>query len=488
MFYFIQKALSAAQQVNIKVQLLVGGKEVDNPAYSGSFTSYLQAIASNFSNNSTLYSYDFLNEPGYFHNMPQTKGDVCSLVEDWNNAIHDNSTNHLTTIGLSSSGEVFKWDPGILKLDFLSFHLYPDILASEGYDKQKAIDRVKSEMKWIAETSELPWIIGETGFAANSNDLITYDFGSLQDQKDYVKQTIEFVRDCGGNGYSWWQYQDVWWGSDDEDMGLIDHFNVLKPAISEIINFDFDLLGITCSKPLNYYNFYNYSNYHVSGLIKDQNDQPIENAVIIGWDANWGNPVKAFSNASGQFNLYSNNPINITFLTATKSTIYKNYNVVNGTYLNVTLNKFRPVNDIILNNITVSTTNNYETNNSINVLNFNISSSGSSTMKATNVIHLKSGFHSKSGSYFHAYNAPFYVNCNNSSNYRKKSSSEESPPPPISLKTEKPINPIDINLTNGKIFKSNSILIYPNPSSGIFSVVSEDNLEIDKVEVFNNFG
>ncbi len=262
--YFTQKAFDAVALADIKVQLLVGGKKIDDQTFRAPYLAYLQTIASHFSANSTLYSYDFKNEPLYFDNGNYSKGDVCSLVEDWHLAIKNNSTHHLTTFSLAMSSEVGEWDPGVLKLDFLSFHLYSDIL-----------DVVKSEIKWISETSRFPWIIGETGYPASTSG--SGGQGTLQDQRDFAKATLETTRDCGGSGYSWWMYQDVYWGDPNmgDFFGLLNHQNITKPASIEFGLFDPNVQGGTCATPSNYYNFYGYSDYSISGIVKNQNNQPI---------------------------------------------------------------------------------------------------------------------------------------------------------------------------------------------------------------------
>ncbi len=436
MFSFIQRVLDAAALADIKVQLLVGGKKIDTNSFRGPYLSYLQSIALHFSGNSTLYSYDFKNEPLYFDNKNYSKEEVCNLVEDWHLAIKNNSTYHLTTLGLATSSEVAEWDPGVLKLDFLSFHLYSD-----------SLDIVESEIKWISETSRLPWIIGETSFAASISD--TVGQGTLQDQRVFAKATLEITRDCGGSGYSWWMYQDVDWGFPEmEDyFGLVNHQNNPKPASMEFTLFNSDIQGGTCIVPSNYYNFYEYSNYNISGVIKDQNNQPIKNAVIIGWDANWENMAKTYSQYNGQFTLYADTSIKIVRATAVGASVYVNHNATG--YLNISLNQFQPVQDITVNNIEIQLgeNKNYEASNSINSFNVTVKGNGSSggecSMKATQIVKLSPGFLAQKGSYFHAYNEPICGACNNFSGFSKIDTKGERPPRPISPKREMPKAPID---------------------------------------------
>ncbi len=202
--------------------------------------------------------------------------------------------------------------------------------------------------------------------------------------------------------------------------------------------------------------------------------------------------MRTYSQSNGQFTLYSDNPINIVFTTAVGASVYKKYSA--SGYLNVSLNQFQPVQDITVNNTTVQSgqSQNYEASNSINSSDVTIVGNGSTggnySMKATQIVRLNTGFSAQKGSYFHAYNTPVYVDCNYTSSYLKRAVEEEHPPHPTPPKPDMPNEPIDINSTTDEVCKSNSVLIYPNPSSGIFNVVSDDNLTIEKVEVYNSLG
>lgn len=461
---------------NLKVQLLVGGKSIDKPSFRDNYVNYLQAIALNFSSNTTLYSYDFYNEPLYFDNNEYSKSEICTLVESWYFAIKNNSLNHLTTIGLATSTETFEWDPGILKLDFLSFHLYSD-----------NINIVKSEIKWIAETCNIPWMIGETGYSASTTG--SGGQGSLQEQKDFAKMTLEMARDCGAIGYSWWMYQDVYWGDPNmgDYLGLIDHQNILKPAVVEFQTFEPFNYGQSCSTPSNYYNYDNNNNYNVSGIVKDQFNNPIKNAVIIGWAPNWRKSVKTYSDSNGFFTLYSDSTIGIVYATAIGSNVYKNYNV--SGQLNITLNQFKPVYDLHKYSVIIQQNQNltYEASNSIILNDFiiigNGSTGGNLISKATQKIILKTGFKAQKGSFFKAENSSIYYDCDYGNNYNISQTTN------YQFKAQKKNEELQLLLDeNNSINNKYTISVFPNPSNGIFYIRNNDKIDIEIVEIFNNLG
>lgn len=121
----------------------------------------------------------------------------------------EHAPNHLSTIGLTGIREVFEWDPNILSFDFISFHPYE-------YEP----NQVLNELYWYGKYVTVPWIIGETSFPAE-NDSVKYE-----DQNKFAIKTLDQTCNCGGIGYSWWQYKDVKWGSYHSDyMGILNWKN-----------------------------------------------------------------------------------------------------------------------------------------------------------------------------------------------------------------------------------------------------------------------
>lgn len=468
LFHCIQRTLDAAAQSDIKVQLLVGGAKIDVESFRAPFLTYLEAVAAHFNNNSTLYSYDFFNEPAYNDNANYSKQDVCGLVDSWHQAIKGNSEYQLTTIGLANSSDVFEWDPGILKLDFLSFHIY-QITAD--------IDVLKSELKWISEMSPLPWIIGETGFAASSSG--SGGQGTLQEQRDFVKTTLELTRDCGGSGYSWWDYQDVHWGLPEDHMGLLDHQNIVKPAGMEFGLFDPGIQGGTCVTPPNYYNLEGFSNASISGKVVDDNGSPVGNAVIVCSDGSYGNVAKTFSKSDGTFTLFSNGPIEILKASAVGTQVVAVYDV--SGFQNIVLNLAPFLKDIQYSDKTIHTSevDIQKATNSINVSDVTVQSGGHCELVATQIVRINTDFKANRGSYFHAYNQSLYQDCGDF----KKGETADFMPKPIPFRRDVRYY---YSAANDDLV-ANEVSIYPNPSTGVFQVKASDHA-IDQVEVFNSVG
>jgi len=202
---------------------------------------YLACFAAHFAGNPAVLAYDLYNEPTWvdvWKNHPEvnhTKFEVCQFVSQWYDSIKANDTNHLVTIGLGTFNynDVIEWDPGIMKVDFISEHIYPAFSIYENFDISSAINRFRDELIWTARNIPRPWIIGEFGFAGTDNEFPPFNISpytdSLYSHRPYIMGTtaeqyafadtaLKLIRDCGASGISWWQYQDSWYGQNPVGM------------------------------------------------------------------------------------------------------------------------------------------------------------------------------------------------------------------------------------------------------------------------------
>lgn len=291
----LEELVEIAENNNLKMMLLIkppiANKELEN---------FTVNILKRFYQNTTIFAYDFMNEPLYLDSEPvRKKKDALKIVQKWSKLMKRHAPYQLFTIGFAEPIEVFQWDPYLLPVDFVQFHTYHPL-------------RVPNEIYWYSKYIGKPWMVGETALPAD-NDSISYEM-QVQFMKDAYRHTI----DCGGAGFGWWEFQE-WKHThfEAEFTGLLTHegktitpkgeiLGTLKPAALEVAN----LKKYKKQEPqqaVNYYNMMGYNNVCINGkIINKSNNKPIEGAVIRGWNEYWSVGMNTFSDENGEFTLYSN--------------------------------------------------------------------------------------------------------------------------------------------------------------------------------------
>ncbi len=282
---------------------------------------HLKRLVQHFRNDTTIMAYDFFNEPLYFDTPERDKKVVYKTMKRWVNIVKRNAPNQLVTIGLVGIREVFEWDPAILDVDFVSFH---------PYDCEP--EQVRNEMYWYANYIKKPWIIGETAIPAD-NDSVTYDT-----QKQFAHKTLKQAYDCGAIGYSWWQYKDVEWHNYHPNflgvLNLKGETNTIKknivikgsikPVAEEFKKFNPTAQKDSCICLSNYYNYSNHKKCRITGVVSDENNKPIQGAVILAWNEYWSHSYHTVTKPDGSFELLGNFPFYHWMASATK------YSMVRG--------------------------------------------------------------------------------------------------------------------------------------------------------------
>jgi len=159
-----------------------------------------------------------------------------------------------------------------------------------------------------------PWMIGETALPAD-NDSISYN-----DQVSFMQEIYQYVVDCGGAGFGWWEFQEAPFGNFEAQFtGLLNHkgttttqdgqytiIGTVKPAahlLKELINYQLQ----EKERPINYFNMLGYNNYMIKGkIVNNKTKKPIEGAVIRGWNKYWNVGVNTYTDENGNITLYSN--------------------------------------------------------------------------------------------------------------------------------------------------------------------------------------
>jgi len=291
--------INIATEKDLRIMFLL------KPPMNEAMENFTIKVLNRFSNNPTIFAYDFFNEPLYFDPEPKRgKESAKELQQKWATMMRQNAPNQLFTIGFSEPIEVFTWDPSISPVDFVCFHTYHPL-------------RVKSEIYWYSKYINKPLMIGEIALPAD-NDSITY-----LEQGIFAKEISEYAIDCGIAGFGWWDFQ--------EDLaqirsfeavytGILNHegttttadgkhtiIGTVKPVAEEIKKISEYQSKNIKERPVNYFNNLAYNNFVIKGQVIDKKTRkPIEGAVIRGWTEWWHIAWNTYSDENGHFTLYSN--------------------------------------------------------------------------------------------------------------------------------------------------------------------------------------
>jgi len=542
-FVFIDSilAIAAEPDIGIRVILLAGGGGIFSSSGREDYADYLAVFAANFANDTTLFAYDVSNEPGGTGNdggYVTYKEDVCSATLLWYDSIKTYAPCQLVTFGDRYAEDVMKFDPDVMHLDFISFHPYPVVTdPTDSAEVTLGIDRVLSQIFWYANNVSLPWMLGEIGFSAKDGTLspTSHVDGSYNDQGNFAALTLAKARSCGAAGYTWWQYQNVNWGTEPIDilnnnLGLIDYNDSLKnPAVNAFLAFDTNYVQTSCTQPDYYYNPYNHPenlSQTITGTISDQDNALVNGAYLLGWtELGWlydttvtphvyiyqSDVHYTFSKEDGTFDLIPygdtlpaiNNPypepsypagtgdiVDIKISALGAESIEYGWNIQNPIPLNdiilCTLKRINP--DVLESNQTVSFGHSeiYQAKHILTTSDIEINFGATAEFKATKEVHITPDFIAHYGSEVHIYCAPVFFDCDSFSLFQVK---QRLTNPYVTQALEKETaKSIEVNFKNHIL---NSITVSPNPSTGNFLVElnsNDGNLLIKTISVYDITG
>ena len=308
-YFALQDSLIAqCARHNLRVILVL---EADTHAYLAfeQYCTYLDSVSRHYSTNKTVMAYVIYAEPSYKWGRAYAhdKLVVSNWSRKWYYIVKNNAPNQLVTYGLDGIENVLFWDPSALTCDFLSMHFYYNVP-----DVNVAQNAVHTYFKWMNHNVENVWMLGETGFSGTSEDSCHSRpslIGTENDQSLYADYTMQKSLECACQGYSWWQYQEVMWASCLQNyFGFLTYYpdERLKPVASLFPSFSSRFyVENLCPKPSCYYNIPGYTHPNISGRVLDEDNNPVEDALVVGWSEHWKESYSTFTNAQGEYTLYT---------------------------------------------------------------------------------------------------------------------------------------------------------------------------------------
>jgi hypothetical protein len=298
---------------DLKAILLIGANTNGNFAqwqHAELFRSFLRELGTRVADHPSVLALDLYNEPGWLY--PNTS-DINKLatahwIADSYWTLKSVAPNQLVTIGLTHPGSEVEWDPALAQVDFVSYHFYGRRDASS-----PASEKVAALSYWAKQTAVRPWIIGETAVGGTDNPAMTAAVGSELDQLDYAVASMKRSLDCGGDGYSWWQYQEVKWGDDYGDtMGLLTRLDAIDPSNSERKKPVFSAFRLypgairnpaNAAKPSIYPNLDSHPQVVLQGTVIDSAGKPLGDASVRAKVGTSSEVLLTLSEPDGTFEL-----------------------------------------------------------------------------------------------------------------------------------------------------------------------------------------
>jgi hypothetical protein len=543
--------LEIATAESLKVIIMIAGeKSVYGLQERGAYNDYAYQLSgwiASDPNQDALFAYDLFNEPCY--NIDpiglKTKEEACNMVNTWITTIRGRDNEHLITIGSCGISDVLSFDPTILNVDFLSLHSYPEWAPWENKSQtgiqQRGWNRIINNMIWFNNNSSVPWIIGETSLSAEDS----HPFGIIPDateaeQAAYASYTMNASCNCGGSGYSWWNYQDnnddIRNNSHNGFQGIVYSGNRTppypypraKPIKNSLNAIPTNMTIASCGPcPLTYNGVYNINSIYynpfkrplntqqtITGTIKDQDGNPIKDAYIagrtyLGKDIR-GNSYNDYhftvSAEDGSFQFipyqYLINTTGGGFIEAIDISAagserrafgspnhyqFDSMPLANSNYqLVLKGEKFNYDGSITNINIPSPVIRNFKSKNSLTATDITVQPGAKADFFAKKKVHLHSGFHAAYGSKVHIYCATALSDCNDFSSpnylmqYRLSNNSPSTNQSTSNL----------IELIFGKVNIINQLTVSPNPSSGPIKIQlnNNDSAKNTFIEVSNILG
>ncbi len=295
-----EQLIELIKQEDLRVLVLIKA-----PVNNKDLEDFTIKMLNRFKNNSTIFAYDFINEPLYFATeFTKTKADALKLVNHWKKMMIKHAPNQLFTLAFSEPLEVFVWDASIMPVDFVQMHTYHPL-------------RVSSEIYWYSKYIKKPFLIGETALPAD-NDSLSYN-----EQRMFAKEVYQYAINAGAIGFGWWQYQECQGNTYESSFtGLLrktgttatsdNKYKIsgtLKPA-AYVFKDLAKRKPQQLKRPVNYYNMIGYENICVKGtVVNKKTNKAVEGAVIRGWSEYWTIGMNTYSDENGNFTLYCNTPV-----------------------------------------------------------------------------------------------------------------------------------------------------------------------------------
>lgn len=339
-FRLTDSLIAKCARNNLRVIMVLSDK-VKTYEQFDQYCVYLDSVTRHYSNNKTVMAYVVYMEPGYKWVNAQMKDKlkISNWARKWYYIAKKNAPDQLVTYALDGINNVLFWDPSALTYDFLTMHFYHN-----HENPNISNEAVACYFKWMNDNVEDVWVLGETGYSGTTvgdSCLAHSQVGTETAQSQYAEFTRRRSAQCGCKGYAWWQYQEVnWEDCTSKHFGLVTFYpeQRVKPAASAFSSLPTVVPDKGCVRPDCYYNIFGYEHDNFSGVVRDENSNPIKDAFVVAFSNTYKTSYSTFTDSQGEYTIHTPEDTVVSMVWVshngyTDTNFYHNYNSFENTTL-----------------------------------------------------------------------------------------------------------------------------------------------------------
>ncbi|MCB9734860.1 MAG: cellulase family glycosylhydrolase [Deltaproteobacteria bacterium] len=294
----IDDALALVAEAGLNAVFLAGHHALDADGVKDRYAAYLTTLAGHLADDPTVFAYDLMNEPVYeLEQRDIDKLSAHAIGRAWYDAVRAGSRRAMVTWGLAELGAVEHWDPGVLPMDFVSWHIY-----GSGRWTADVRDYLSMFLAW-PRTQPLPWLVGETGLSVEDGGPSEYE------QSLFAQHALDTTWACGGMGLQWWLYRDTYWGPTGRGFGLVRRSDgAERPAAEVFRDFTPTWPRPACPAPA-YSGSAPDGTFLTTGRLVREDGSPVAGGFVSGHKCFTGGYDWTLSRADGTFELRSTGAI-----------------------------------------------------------------------------------------------------------------------------------------------------------------------------------
>lgn len=216
--------------------------------------SFLQQVTERFKNDPTIIAYEFRAPYWYLNNLNNKQLDVYYTVKSWDDILKRYAPFQLSIINISGIKDIPIWNPAIFNADIISYQPHTS-----------NCKKIRKDLNWFSRNVEKTFILDLTKL----------------DQRPYCLNELNYIKYFSFEGFISKQNQPI-----KGNNNIVKNKKLLKTSKQNI-------------KPHQKSNVL----YSMAGQLVDNQNKPIKDGIILGWNKDSTKHVTSISKENGNFKL-----------------------------------------------------------------------------------------------------------------------------------------------------------------------------------------